>query len=713
LFLSPEPTTAQIHNGVTGSCNSCHDTGMVWMSMSKYPILPATLTSGANYTGFHSRPVTAASTYSVADAAHPTTGDCSQCHAGTGYFSAIATPANHIPFASTAQCTACHTSTDFSVMPTLANIHANAQSTSTNCAQCHAASVVAGFAIPAANFVIVGPPSNHMPITTACETCHVGAGSSMASTPVANGAKFSSSKMSHSGITTGCANCHGPTITGTSFAGVTSIVVMPRTSPAGASSHIPSSTTCESCHLGTTPAGLVAANSAKATGPGTLFLSPEPTTAQIHNGVTGSCNSCHDTGMVWMSMSKYPISPATLTAGVNYYGFHSRPVTAASTYSVADAAHPTTGDCSQCHSGTDYFSAAAKPTGHIPTTGACVTCHTKGSDYSVAGLASNTILHTGITSGCISCHTAGTGKGPFAGCTTQAACTSPVSLSYQPKMMPLLAGGLPTTASASTHIPAAGIPCETCHSATKLDNFSGMAMANNTTAHQAVSGVCITCHEGGYKWYGCSPTTKNVGHEGRKAGQDCISCHTKQYNKWNKPNAARVRPLMRGAAGTVNQRFMPGVGVTGGLLAGDSSVYSHAGVTPGQCKTCHNGQVATGLPPVHTQTRLSCDNCHRTTAWKPAQFTHQGVVQGQCQTCHNSVVASGRPAGHFVTTRSCDTCHKTVAWVPVSYDHISPSYQAQPGTSNCVNCHVTNGEIIPRQMRGNNRPRPVPVHTGP
>jgi hypothetical protein len=77
------------------------------------------------------------------------------------------------------------------------------------------------------------------------------------------------------------------------------------------------------------------------------------------------------------------------------------------------------------------------------------------------------------------------------------------------------------------------------------------------------------------------------------------------------------------------------------------------------------------------------------------------------------VAASGRPAGHFVTTRSCDTCHKTVAWVPVSYSHVSPQYQAQPGTSNCVNCHVTNGEIIPRQMRGNNRPRPVPVHTGP
>jgi hypothetical protein len=686
---------------------------MVWMSMSQYPINPTTLTSGANYTGFHSRPVTAASTFSVADAAHPTTGDCSTCHTGTAYFSSAIKPANHIPYATAAQCTACHTSADYSVMPTLVNIHANAQSTTANCAQCHAASVVGGFAIPAASFVIVGPPTNHMPITTACETCHVGAGSSVATTPVPNGAKFSGSKMSHAGITTNCVACHGPTITGASFAGVTSIVVMPRVSPAGASSHIPSSTTCESCHLGTTPAGLVAANATKATGPGTAFLTPAPTTAQIHAGITGSCNSCHDTGMVWMSMSQYPINPTTLISGSNYTGFHSRPVTAASTFSVADAAHPTTGDCSACHNSTAYFSGAAKPTGHMPTTLACATCHIVSGDYSVAGLASNSILHTGITSGCISCHTAGTGKGPFAGCTTQAACTSPVSLSYQPKMMPLLAGGSPTAPSASTHVPAAGVACEKCHSPSVFTNFSGMNMKGNTPAHQAVGSVtCITCHEGGYKWYGVTIKTKGVGHEGRQAGQDCIACHTKVYTKWSGA-AARVRPLMRGAAGTVSQRFLPGVGMTDGLLAGDTPVFSHAGVTQGQCKNCHNGQVATGLPEVHTKTSLSCDNCHRTTAWKPAQFTHQAVVQGQCQTCHNNVAASGRPAGHFVTTRSCDTCHKTVAWVPTSYSHLSPLYQAQPGSSNCVNCHVTNGEIIPRQMRGNNRPRPVPVHTGP
>jgi len=415
-------------------------------------------------------------------------------------------------------------------MPTLANIHANAPSTTSNCAQCHAASVVAGFAIPAANFTVVGSPANHMPITTACETCHVGAGSSVTSLPVGNGAKFGNSLFSHSGITNNCVACHGPSITGASFAGVSKIVVMPPTSPVGASSHIPSSTVCENCHLGSTPSGSVAASGSK-TAPGTAFATPIPTTTQIHAGITGGCNACHDTNYVWMGMSVYPISPTTLSATAQYIGFHSRPVATASTYSVADAAHPATGDCSQCHSGVNYFAGGVKPAGHMPTTGACATCHIVAGDYSVAGLASNTVLHTGITSGCITCHTAGAGAGPFAGCTTQAACASLPPVTYQPKVMPLVAGGSPTAPSSSTHVPAVGVACEACHSASVFTSFVGMNMKGNTNAHVAVQTAdptCITCHEGGYKWYGVTNlVTASVGHHSRKAGQDCVSCHTK------------------------------------------------------------------------------------------------------------------------------------------------------------------------------------------
>jgi hypothetical protein len=683
------------------------------MGMSAYPIAPTTLTSGAQYTGFHSRPKATASTFNIADAAHPGSGDCSQCHSGTNFFVGEIKPANHIPTSSTAQCTACHTSTDYSVMPTLANIHANAPSTTANCAQCHAANVVTGFAIPAANFAIVGPPANHMPITTACETCHVGGGSSIASLPVGNAAKFSNSLMSHSGITSNCIACHGPSINGSSFAGVSQIVVMPPTSPMGAGAHIPSSQTCESCHLGSTPTGMVAASSSKSA-PGTAFATPVPTTTQIHNGITGGCSACHDTNFVWMGMSAYPIAPTTLTSGAQYTGFHSRPKATASTFNIADAAHPSTGDCSLCHTNTNYFTGIAKPSGHLPTAGTCSTCHIVAGDYSIAGLASNAVLHTGITNGCISCHSAGTGAGPFAGCTTQASCPATPPLTYQPKATPLLAGGTPTAPSSQTHVPTVGVACELCHSPTVFTSFAGMNMKSNTPAHNAVgTATCMSCHDYPYTWYGVTiKTTGSASHHGRKATQDCTACHTKVYSKFSGA-AARVRPVMRGAANSVDQRVTPG-GILQALgLQDGSAAFSHSGVAPGQCQTCHNGQAAQGLPVKHLQTRMSCDTCHRTTAWKPAQFSHQGVLPGQCQVCHNSAAATGKLAGHFVTARSCDACHRVVAWVPVSYAHLSSLYQSQPDKLTCVSCHVTNGEIIPRQMRGNNRPKPVPVRTGP
>jgi hypothetical protein len=77
--------------------------------------------------------------------------------------------------------------------------------------------------------------------------------------------------------------------------------------------------------------------------------------------------------------------------------------------------------------------------------------------------------------------------------------------------------------------------------------------------------------------------------------------------------------------------------------------------------------------------------------------------------CHNGMSASSKPPGHFMTARSCDSCHKTVGWKPVLYQHMSPQYHPTPDALNCTSCHITNGEIIPRQMRGLTRTKPIPV----
>ncbi|MDP9044384.1 MAG: hypothetical protein M3O01_06200, partial [Pseudomonadota bacterium] len=497
---------------------------------------------------------------------------------------------------------------------------------------------------------------------------------------------------------------------------ISRIIVMPATSPVGASSHIPSSTTCETCHLGTTPAGLIPAVATAGT-PGSAFATPAPTTAQIHTGITGGCSSCHEGLSVWMGMTAYPISPTAVTAGAQYTGFQTRPLATGSTYAVADAAHPTTGDCSACHSGTTAFTGQTKPAGHIPTTlSTCSTCHLVSGDFSIAALTTNlTTLHTGVSSGCIACHSAGAGAGPFAGCTTQVACGSPPPLTYQPKTPPLAAGGSPTAPSASTHVPVAGITCEKCHSATGFTSFAGMNMKGNTGAHTAVgAATCESCHEYPYTWYGVTIRTPgSTNHHGRSAGQDCISsgCHNRSYNGFS--NEMRVRPLLRSAVNSANPRLMPDGTLGAPIETTAAQGFDHRGVLPGQCQTCHNGQLASGQPHKHLITRVSCDQCHRSTAWTPAQFSHQGVLPGQCQTCHNGVSATGKVGGHFVTARSCDACHRTIGWVPVQYSHVSPLYRAQPDKTQCTSCHVTNGELIPRQLRGGTRPRPIPGTVGP
>jgi hypothetical protein len=329
----------------------------------------------------------------------------------------------------------------------------------------------------------------------------------------------------------------------------------------------------------------------------------------------------------------------------------------------------------------------------------------KPGDYSYAtgSLASNAIMHTGIASGCISCHTAGTGAGPFAGCATQASCAAPPPITYQPKKMPLAAGGSPTAPSTLTHVPVAGIACEACHSKTVFTAFSGTPMA--ATAHTAVkTKTCMSCHETKYTWFGVKLETRPNGHH---TGQDCgnSGCHT-----YSKGFLALARPIMRGAL--VNpelSRLLPNLQVPQVGSSNSGAKFDHVGVEPGKCKTCHDGLRAPGMPARHLMVTSSCDTCHRTTAWVPAQFSHNGISPNTCLACHNGMGASARPSGHFMSSRSCDSCHKTNAWEPVNYSHLSPAFRPAPDKLTCVSCHVSNGEIIPRQMRARNPGKPIPI----
>ena len=734
-FFSPAPTEPQIHSAISSmTCATCHESGFTWAGISKYPRNRTTLLAGATYTGFHARPVnTGSATNSILDGNHPSTGDCRMCHGSTTSFSVEAMPSNHIPISPTAACTACHTNItatnkDFSQDPTKTAIHQYGPSTTaSNCAQCHSATNAAKYAIPSSSFAIVAPSTIapvHVPFgSTNCTVCHTAAASNSP-----NYTSFAGGFFSHSGVTTGCATCHGSPAVAFQGIATTKMVVAASNSTQGIGNHIPFNVGCEVCHAGSTPSAARAIPSAAPAYGSTLFRTPVPTGVMIHSGATGiACKTCHEKNYLWVGMSSYPISPLTLNAA-SYRGFNTRPTaTPATSFGVADAGHDatglSTGDCALCHSGTTAFTAEGKPAGHMPTTPSgittCSTCHTTPGDYAINTLASHPTLHGSISSAftkytaatvgaknCSNCHAVGTGgtsgTAPFAGCALQSNCASPPPITYQPM----------TVAGVAKHVPIKTLDCNGCHSGS-FTTFGVVDMKSGTNAasmhtNATLAGIqCQECHENGMSWTNVNNlktrTPSKHTTTARKAPNDCAGCHS-----FNGGFRAAVRPVMREAMVSPDLgRMKPHTNVTTPTRGSLGNTFDHQGVEPAKCRTCHDGKSASGMPPRHLMVMASCDTCHRTTSWTPAQFSHNGTTPNTCLACHNGMGASRKPSGHFMTARSCDSCHKTTGWNPVTYTHTSPAYKPGSAPAACITCHVTNGEIIPRQMRGLTRVKPV------
>jgi len=192
-------------------------------------------------------------------------------------------------------------------------------------------------------------------------------------------------------------------------------------------------------------------------------------------------------------------------------------------------------------------------------------------------------------------------------------------------------------------------------SAAGAAKFDHVQTGFNLTGQHALA-PCDTCHvQGVFKG----------------TPRDCASCHStgNRMGAAAKPN----KHIATVAACDTCHR----------VTSWTPATFSHVGVQPGACMTCHNGSTATGKPNGHILTTASCDTCHRTTVWIPAGFNHAGVTPGTCTTCHG-VTATGKSTGHVVTTSSCDVCHRTSAWIPAVYDHTGVA----PGT--CATCHGIN-----------------------
>lgn len=613
-----------------GSCSTCHDGNKAKGKPNNHMMTNADC-SGCHVTVSF---VTLKSSANIPlPSGHfPTTQFCGACHVGASFL-----PGKMNHFGITGNCVSCHNGTPWlGVTPRSKQDASPAHmATSSPCETCHTSTST--FLV--ANLTL--PPAGHIPSAQPCSTCH------------AAGFGPNSGVMSHTGIVTGCANCHN----GQSFpVGPVSALSKPTTSPA----HLPTSMPCETCH---SPAST---SSGGFTG--------DPKLIMKHTGIVSGCSNCHNDGSSF--------------AGVTN-------IVTKSSFSL----HMVTNlDCSSCHTSTTTFKGASGgilPTGHVPTAQPCSICHTLPSPNTYgpnSGFSMGTygMNHVGIVAGCISCHTGqnflGTtpvSKNPATHMQTTQDCykchsSTTTFLGASPTALP--AGHLPTTQT-----------CVTCHAA-------GYGSGSGVMNHVGIVNNCIQCHNGQTFAVGMKPVSKANFPTHVATSLDCSSCHS----------TTNFTSFAGATGGAMPANHLP---TTQPCTLCHSAGYSitlskmnHLGIVSG-CASCHNGQtfavgmkpVSKGISPPHIPTSMPCETCHSAsvfTSFAGTAMKHTGIVSG-CAGCHSGTAYQGvtpmkKPSNHVPTSATrptggdkCETCHSisnfsTFAGTAMKHTGI---------TTNCVECH--------------------------
>jgi hypothetical protein len=169
--------------------------------------------------------------------------------------------------------------------------------------------------------------------------------------------------------------------------------------------------------------------------------------------------------------------------------------------------------------------------------------------------------------------------------------------------------------------------------------------------------------------------------------RDCAGCHTSgaRFARGNQVMPQNHVPTARGCDTCHGTQ-----GFTGAR-------FSHTGVKPASCASCHNGINANGKTANHISTSAACDSCHRVgAAWASSVvYDHTGVAPGSCASCHNGGKATGQPPRHVPNAAvsgmgtACDSCHRSgfASWMPAK---VHANFAV---SSSCATCHT--GSYLP------------------
>lgn len=132
------------------------------------------------------------------------------------------------------------------------------------------------------------------------------------------------------------------------------------------------------------------------------------------------------------------------------------------------------------------------------------------------------------------------------------------------------------------------------------------------------------------------------------------------------------------------------------------------------CIDCHRPEYEGAVNPVHPGLMpTTCNDCHDSTAWRPARYPHTGFpIEGahqragctschgapanyedplpsECVGCHREDYDASSYPGHQAFPTTCQDCHSQDAWVPAlaTGDHVWFPLEGAHGRATCIACH--------------------------
>jgi hypothetical protein len=351
--------------------------------------------------------------------------------------------------------------------------------------------------------------------------------------------------------------------------------------------------------------------------------------------------------------------------------------------------------------------------------------------------------HGNLNIACQNCHTVygwkpiravpefdhNTTKYPLRGLHEGVACTA-----CHTKMVFSNVGNKCADCHADLHKGQLGAACETCHTVrgwkvTVSQINQHMNRFPLTGAHAAAT--CDQCHKNGAL------------SQFKTMSTDCYSCHQSDYKSATNPNHAansNVFPVTcencHSTDTWLNAKFdhnTTGFPLTGShtvppRLCADCHTNNNYNLTSTACFSCHQQDFDGAKNPNHIQQGFAttCESCHTTAAWSPANFDHnktafpltgQHVVPPRactdchvnnnyqitntaCVSCHltdfNNTNNPNHVQGGF--PQVCETCHSTAAWQPAQFDHSKTAFpltgQHTVPPRQCADCHANNNYNI-------------------